>query len=66
MNEAKPAILVVELAESELQHVAGGLDREPVSYSFAAGPCTVTATGVHDNVAQVSIPTGVTISCREP
>ena len=54
---------VAELSASDLQHVAGGLDQEPVSYSFSTGTCTVTATGVHDNVNQVSVPTGVTISC---
>jgi hypothetical protein len=41
------------------------LDQEPVSYSFPAGSCTVTATGVHDNVNQVCATTSVVISCTK-
>lgn len=65
MKDVQAAGLVTELTESELRHIGGGLDQEPVSYSFTAGSCTVTATGVHDNANQVCLPTGVVISCTK-
>ena len=55
--------LELSLAESEL--IGGAAARvNPVSYTFTAGRCTITSTGVEDWNKMQSIPTGTTISCR--